>query len=237
MPILYDWTIALNIDDVLHAQGADPQVILTRRPALGATTQEALEKAKALLHPRVLYHEYPVKGLTHERLELIPSPPENGKYNLSGKLIAQHLASSKKIVVMVCTIGNELDETVGSLFQTNPLLALALDGVGSAAVEQLAIQACNHFEALAKADGLQTSMPLNPGMVGWPVSEGQAQIFSLVDGEEINVSLTDSFMMVPNKSLSMVLGIGTEFSAMGSSCNFCSLNGVCKYQNHYARNS
>jgi hypothetical protein len=59
------------------------------------------------------------------------------------------------------------------------MIALALDGVGSAAVEMLAIQACNYFEEKAKIDGLFTSMPLNPGMVGWPVDMGQPQIFSL----------------------------------------------------------
>jgi hypothetical protein len=136
---------------------------------------------------------------------------------------------------MVCTVGSELDDVVTSLFKVDPMVALALDGVGSAAVEMLAIQACNYFEDQAKYDGLKTSMPLNPGMVGWSVDVGQPQIFSLVDGEEIHVSLTDSWMMVPNKSLSQVLGIGIDVSSFGSSCEYCSLKGICKYQNHYAK--
>jgi hypothetical protein len=107
--------------------------------------------------------------------------------------------------------------------------------VGSTAVEMLAIQACNYFEDKAKIDGLFPSMPLNPGMVGWPVDLGQPQIFSLLDSEEIQVSLTESWMMVPNKSLSQVIGVGTHVSNHGSSCEFCSLKGVCKYQNHYAK--
>ena len=78
-------------------------------------------------------------------------------------------------------------------------------------------------------------MPLNPGMVGWPLDIGQQQIFSLLDGEEINVSLTDSWMMVPNKSLSLVMGIGPNVSAYETSCEYCSLKGICKYQNHYAK--
>jgi len=40
-------------------------------------------------------------------------------------------------------------------------------------------------------------MPLNPGMIGWSVDIGQPEIFSLLDCEEIDVSLTDSYMMVP----------------------------------------
>jgi hypothetical protein len=72
-------------------------------------------------------------------------------------------------------------------------------------------------------------------MVGWPVDQGQPQIFTLLDCEAIQVTLNESCMMTPNKSLSMVLGVGMDVSAVGTSCDYCSLKGVCKYQNHYAR--
>jgi hypothetical protein len=137
-------------------------------------------------------------------------------------------------VVMIATIGSVLDETVSSIFKVDPVLAVALDGVGSAAVEKLAIMACNHFESQIKVNGLNTTIPLNPGMVGWPVDQGQLEIFSLLDSEQINVDLTESCMMIPNKSLSMVLGLGHDVSPVGSSCDYCTLKGTCKYQNHYA---
>jgi hypothetical protein len=31
-----------------------------------------------------------------------------------------------------------------------------------------------------------------------------------------------------------VLGIGKDVSPVGSSCDYCTLKGTCKYQNHYA---
>ena len=235
MPILRDWKLTFSVDDVLKAQAADPDSIRRRRPGLIASTEKAIELGKALLNPVVLFEKYPVKKFTHERLELVTNASMNGKAHLSGPLIAQHLARSQMVIVMVCTIGTTLDDTVSSLFKVDPVVAVALDGVGSAAVELLAIQACNYFEAEAKEQGLKTSMPLTPGMVGWPVEEGQPQIFTLVDSDLIQVSLTESCMMVPNKSLSMVLGLGRELSATGSSCDYCSLNGICKYQNHYAK--
>lgn len=235
MPVLNQWELKLNVDDVFRAQGADPDVLRQRRPALIQSTEKAIALGSSLLHPCVLYEEYPVEKFVHERLELSAHQSKDGKYRLSGPLIAQHLASAQSVIVMVCTIGNELDESVSSLFKVDPVVAVALDGVGSAAVEMLAIQACNYFEAQALDKGLKTSMPLNPGMVGWPVEKGQPEIFTLLDSEAIQVSLTESCMMVPNKSLSMVLGIGSELSATGSSCDYCNLKGVCKYQNHYAK--
>jgi len=235
MPILDNWKLQLTINDVLRAQGADPDVIRLRRPSLVKSTEDAIAIGIPLLHPRVLYEKYIVKGLVHERLELSSSSSSNGKSYLSGQLIAQHLARAQTIIVMICTIGSELDESVSSLFKIDPIIAIALDGVGSASVEMLAIQACNYFEAQAKDYGLNTTMPLNPGMVGWPVEQGQPQIFTLLDSDEIQVSLTESCMMTPNKSLSMVLGLGEDVSAIGLSCDYCNLKGVCKYQNHYAK--
>jgi hypothetical protein len=235
MPILDKWELPLTTNEVLRAQGADPEALLLRRPGLAVSTDQAISKGKSILHPLVLYEKYAVKAFVHERLELWSNSNNPGKAYLSGKLIAQHLSRSQVIIVMLCTIGSELDETVSSLFKVDPMSGLALDGVGSAAVENLAIQACNYFENQAKADGFKTTMPLNPGMVGWPVEDGQPQIFSLLDSDLINVSLTESCMMTPNKSLSMVLGLGNDVTAIGSSCDYCSLKGVCKYQNHYAK--
>lgn len=233
MPILDQWNLQLTTDRVLRAQGADPEVIRTRRPALLNATDSAINRGKQLLHPVVLYESYLVKRFIHERLELVPNSSVSDQYHLAGQLIAQHFARAEKVIALVCTIGSELDEAVSGLFKVDPTVALALDGVGSAAVEMLAIQACNFFEEQAKCDGLNITMPLNPGMVGWPVEIGQPQLFSLLDSEVINVSLTESWMMVPNKSVSMVLGIGKDVSNYGSSCEYCNLKGVCKYQNHY----
>jgi hypothetical protein len=235
MPILDKWKLQINPDQVIRAQGADPDVVRLRRPNIVRTTEEAITRGLPLLHPQVLYEKLDVQGLTHERLKLISHGSDQNIYYLSGQLIAQHLARAQLIIVMLCTIGSELDSCVSSLFKVDPMVALALDGFGSAAVELLAIQACNQFENEVKKDGLNTTIPLNPGMVGWPVDIGQPQIFSMLNSESIHVSLTDSCMMVPNKSLSLVMGIGTEVFISTSSCEFCSLKGICRYQNHYAK--
>ncbi len=235
MPILDQWKLELNIDDVLRAQGADPTIIRARRPGLVKSTALAISRGMLLLQPRVLYEKYPVKKMIHERLELEAQHSNHGKYQLSGPLIIQHLARAEAVMLILCTIGRDLDDTVSSVFKSDPMLALALDGVGSAAVENLALQACNYFEQQANEAGMKTTMPLNPGMVGWPVDVGQPQIFSLLDCEEIQVTLTDAWMMVPNKSLSMVLGIGKDVTAIGSACEYCTMKGVCNDQDHYAR--
>ena len=234
MPVLDQWKISIDANDVLRGQGADPEVILKRRPSLERTAEVALLNATSIIHPIILYEEYKITKVIHDRLELQPIFDFQKKPGLHSPLVTRQLGQAQEVIVMVCTIGSELDERVGSLFRVDPLAAIAMDGVGSAAIENLAIQACNYFEDMANSRGLNTSMPLNPGMIDWTVEQGQPEIFSLLDSEQIQVTLTDSCMMVPNKSISMILGVGKDVSATGTSCDFCNLKGICKYQNHYA---
>jgi hypothetical protein len=226
MPVLTDWTLQLEVDQVLRGQGADPAIVRARRPALVAVAERALEIGMPLLQPVVAYERLEARGLRHERLSL-----DGGV--LHGALIAEHLGRAEQIVLMVCTIGDALDAGIAQQMDTDPVFGLALDGLGSAAVESLAGLACSTIERETAERGWHASLPLSPGMIGWPVAEGQSQIFSLLDPGLAGVRLTESGMMIPRKSLSIVLGLGADVASGASACSACSLNATCRYQDHY----
>jgi len=228
MMIDRDWNLSLTVDQVLRGQGADPEKIRARRPALVETAEWALREGLPLLEPAVVIRELVVQSLRHEQLLL----EEGGR--LSGSLIAQHLGGASRVAVMVCTIGSQLEAISGEMMATDPLLSLGLEGVGTAAVELLATEVISRLEAAAHADGLQSSIPLSPGMINWTVEVGQTEIFALVDAGQIGVRLNGSSMMVPRMSLSQVLGFGLEMNLKGRSCDYCNLNQTCRYQDHYA---
>jgi hypothetical protein len=71
-------------------------------------------------------------------------------------------------------------------------------------------------------------------MLGWTVEVGQRQIFDLLDSSKIDVTLTESMLMIPKKSLTHILGIGVDMLELGTSCDYCSLRETCRYQDHYA---
>jgi hypothetical protein len=227
MPIWDTQELDFDVDAVLRGQGAEPGAIRERSPRLVDLAERALDEAQALLEPRTLYLELDVEKLRHERLVL------DGGGTLSGKLIAEHLGPAKQVILILCTVGDALEAHAARVSKDDIVYGLALDGVGSAAVEALANAACKHFEDHAAELGYQSSIPLSPGMVGWPVDEGQPEIFEILKPAQVNVRLTEYGLMIPRKSLTTVLGLGETMKTGGRTCDYCAMRETCRYQDHY----
>jgi len=214
----------LTVDSVLRGQGADPDIIRSRNPHLLDIAEKALDSVTGLLEPEVYTKEFKVTGFQHNSLEL------EGGYRITGPLVTGHLIGATQLSVVVCTIGTKIDDYTSEVMDDDIVLALAVDGVGAAAVESLANAICRKIEAKAAADGLQTTIPLSPGMIGWDVEEGQTTIFDLVDLDQISVSLSPHYLMVPRKSLSMMIGIGPNICSGERICDYCAMRETCQYK-------
>jgi hypothetical protein len=227
MPIWDIRDIDIDVDAVLRGQGAQPKAIRKRNPRLVEIAERALEEGYNLLEPAILYRELNVKALRHEQMVF-----END-LTLSGRLVSNHLGPAEQVVLILCTIGETLEAHSSEVSRDDLVYGLALDGVGSAAVEALANAACKHFEVQANALGLKSSIPISPGMVGWPVDEGQPEIFAILEPAQVNVSLSEHGLMTPRKSLTMVMGFGMEMQTSGKTCDYCAMRETCRYQDHY----
>lgn len=216
--------VDLTPDDILRGQGADPGSIRARRPALVQAAEQALATGKGFIHPAAVMEELAVEDHTHKSIKL-----ENAKF-LTGSLVTSHLAGAQRIVGVLCTIGEELEVKTNELFATDPLLALALDGLGNAAVEILGQQVCRRISEKAEAAGLTASTPISPGDTGWPVEIGQPQLFSLVKADRAGIRITTGGMMIPKKSISFVIGIGPDMARV-EPCEVCNLKESCRYRN------
>ena len=224
---LRDWELDIPIEDIIRMQSADAGEVIRRNPTLVQMAEKALAQGSPLLAPAVQYRVLKVEQLRHERLML-----EAGA-ELQAKLLAEHLKSAEFVVLALCTIGAGIDRLAKEQFAQNPVYALALEGFGSAAVETLATEFCALIDEKASQCGMTSSIPMSPGMVGWPVDEGQGQIFGVLDTSAIGVRLTESSMMLPVKTISLVLGVGEALSSDGSTCDYCSMRERCHYRDHY----
>jgi hypothetical protein len=226
--VVRDWQLNIDADMVLRGQGADPTVIRRRRPRLVEIAERAALEGAALIDPIAVYRTLPIASVKHQHLTLVDGA------QLTGSLLVDQLASAQSVALIVCTIGSRLDERISALMMSDPTLALALDGFGSVATEALGAAMVHRLEETAAQQQQCVSVPLNPGMIGWPVDIGQPQIFSLLDTDAIGVTLNDSAQMIPRKSASMVLGFAPAPFTSGRACDFCALRNTCRYQDRSA---
>lgn len=140
MPVLESWDLILDADAVLRGQGADPAIIRKRNPRLYEIAAKALDEGLSLIHPKVMYERFTIDSIRHAQLCL------TGGGILKSELLTQQLGMAEEILVIVCTIGPQLEVLASQVMEKEMVRGLAIYGVGSAAVEALANAACQQFE-------------------------------------------------------------------------------------------
>jgi hypothetical protein len=226
MPIIGDIALTLDYNELLRREGIKRYSKV--RPEIRNSIRELLTTvgAEHLLEPAMAYEIYRITEMSHWQVIL------EGNFVVSSPLLPSLLPEAKELAIVVGTIGPKLEEQVTDYFNRGePLRSLLLDGIGSAAVDSLAQEACKLIAREASSHELQASSPLSPGMPGFHISE-QWKLFNLVPAEEIGVSLTPSGIMVPRKSTSMVIGIGPQMKTWtrAEACAHCNLQKTCRYR-------
>jgi len=226
MPVVHDIHLDLELEEVLRWQGI--KEYSRHKSEIETLTRELLISVKRshLLESAITYETYPITEAGSQQISL------GGNAKLHGSLLPSVLREAKQLVVAVCTIGPKLERQVTDSFNNNePLQGLLLDGIGNAAVDSVASEVCKLMVYEASLHGYQVSSPLSPGGPAFPISE-QWHLFELVQTEEIGVSLTHSGVMVPRKSLSMVIGMGPQMPTWtkAQACTHCNLIKTCRYR-------
>jgi len=95
-------------------------------------------------------------------------------------------------------------------------------------VESVANQVQDHIRQLADQSGLKITNRYSPGYCKWDVSE-QQKLFQLFPENCCGITLSESSLMSPIKSISAVLGIGSSVAYQEYTCEICSMK-ECLYR-------
>ncbi len=129
---------------------------------------------------------------------------------LESTALANHLKGCKTAVIFAATLGVEADRYLQRTGIRSQADALIVDACATAMIEEV----CNAFCASLKerlppfAQGHYAIRPrFSPGYGGLGL-ECQTDLLALLDANrKIGLTLTDSFLMVPTKSVSAIVGI------------------------------
>ena len=146
-----------------------------------------------------------------------------------GKTILEELDGSEQIAFFVCTAGKTISERSAALLKgENPVLGYVYDAMGSEIVEAVSEKVQAVIKAEADKKGLKITNSYSPGYCHWGVAD-QQKLFSILGKNPSGVSLTDSSLMNPVKSISGLIGIGKNVAFHDYECSLCDMEN-CAYR-------
>jgi hypothetical protein len=131
------------------------------------------------------------------------------------------------LALFALTLGEKVSQKIDELFAANEFaLGSMLDSVASVGTDKAADSVENHFlNLLLKKEEITPSTGIlrySPGYCGWHTS-GQKKLFEFLRPQDIGITLLDSFLMKPLKSISGVIVAGEkEIHNFEDSYPFCS---------------
>lgn len=135
------------------------------------------------------------------------------------------LEDAVSLALFAVTVGAEVSGRIPRLFDAGEMAeGYILDQVASFAADEMAQIAAGRFGPAEKQGPDQGVLPYSPGYCGWNVS-GQRALFARLDPTEIGVTINDSCLMSPIKSVSGVLVLAPVeahvFSPAFTCCSTC----------------
>jgi hypothetical protein len=221
MNIETDFSITFDIEQMNKTQRVGLERMLLR-PKMKEIYNVALEECKKCLKPQAGWDIFELDGIHHEQLHL-----KNG-VELGGGPVVDVMGGATHLLLGICTIGNLFDEILTKIQKENMVKAVFLDSLGSWAVSQIRPQLIEKMKLQCCEEHPHASIALSPGESSWGMTD-QAKIFSLLEPSKIGMSLTESMLMVPMKSLSFIMGLSDQNLGVetGSRCRYCVISTSC----------
>jgi hypothetical protein len=200
-------TILDNIQISLDADAVKTRLRLKRDSDLKAL-YDLVAAAQSWVAPRVLYKSCYIDE------KLAEGVIADGR-RLNSRVLRKNLDKVERIFPFVITIGNKFTEKMDAC--SDLLEKFYLDTIGNVALNQVRLALKNHLKAEYAVD--KTAFMAPGSLPDWPIEE-QKPLFELLGDvpAAIGVKLTESFLMLPAKSVSGIY-FPTETSFF--SCQLC----------------
>lgn len=129
------------------------------------------------------------------------------RFSVKSKDLAKNLDGCKRVIIFAATVGFEIDRLISKYSQISPSKALMFQSIGAERIEALCDLLCSD---VSNQLGVRLKNRFSAGYGDLPLSS-QNDIFRVLDcTKKIGVSLNNSLLMSPTKSVTAFVGITDE---------------------------
>ena len=175
---------------------------------IDALLDACLAELLPLLVYKVCWRVFPLRR-AQELLDL-------GFLQTNSRGLARNLQDCEKLVLFAATVGLEPDRPIAKYGRVSPVKALCMQAIGAERIESLCDAFCGELQQKYTAEGLQLKPRFSPGYGDFPL-EAQKAVFQALDcPRKIGLSLNDSLLMSPSKSVTALAGLFPQHACSGT---------------------
>ena len=187
---------------------------------------EITEELLPLGDIRAEYRIFKEISLRHEEKSL---QVEGVVFNIK-PIIYRQIKEAEEAALFICTAGPVIGEKSRNSMKSGDMLkGYVYDVVGSEVVEAAADMMQEELCKSMAAHGKGITNRFSPGYCGWDVAE-QHKLFSFFKDNFCGITLNESALMNPIKSVSGLIGIGEHVRYAPYQCHLCD-DKNCNYRN------
>lgn len=173
------------------------------------------------LAPKCVYKRYPA-AVSADAVEL-------DGWRIESVKLARHLRGCKAVYLFAATLGVQADIRIRRLSALNMSRGTVAHAVCNALIEDYCDEMQAKIAEAEAADGFYLKPRFSPGYGDFAL-ESQKEIFSRLEcAKRIGVTLTDTLLMVPFKSVTAVIGVTDAPECTYRKCQGCS-NTDCEFR-------
>lgn len=130
-----------------------------------------------------------------------------GCIQVKSKHLAKNLSDCESVILFAATIGVEIDRLIAKYGRISPTKALLMQAIGAERIEGLCDAFENQMREISTLEGKEFCPRFSPGYGDLPL-EMQKDIFRVLDcSKHIGLSLNESLLMSPSKSVTAFIGV------------------------------
>ena len=171
---------------------AGPEADVTALMEKAASEMQAVMKAQAV---------FEIFDLSMDATEI-----SFADVTLHSKDLGANLAGCSKVALLAATIGPQVDALIRRHSSADPVYASILQATGAMFIEEVVDLVNGEIKKIADSQGLKTKPRYSPGFGDVPL-EVQKDFFRLLPCTRIGLTLMDTLIMAPEKSVTAFVGL------------------------------
>lgn len=180
-----------------------------------ALMRACVDEARGKLTYKLIYRELQICDITQD------SHINFGTFTMASADLAKNLRGCDRVIIFAATVGIELDRLIYKYGKISPAKALMMQAIGAERIEALCDVFCDEIGKELPSE-YRLKPRFSPGYGDLPM-DVQKEIIAILDApKHIGLSLNESLLMSPSKSVTAFVGIGRNIANKAESkCETC----------------